>query len=78
MEIWNHYDGYREARQNVMNQSLEDDLSLLDALFGRDELSYGATPEEVKEEALRQCEIEWRSSRNELAECLVGLHGGAS
>lgn len=78
MEIWNHHKGYFDARETVMNQSLEEDLSLIDALYGRDTLPYGATPEQVKEETLRQVEIDWRCNRNELAECMVALHGGGS
>lgn len=71
MEIWKHYPGYSEARQKVMAQSLEDDLKIIDDLFGRNELHYGATPQDVKNEALRQLEIEWRSERNNMAEAMV-------
>lgn len=67
-EIWKHWPEYPEARAQVQKQTLEQDLRTIDALFGRDNLRYGATPEEVKEEALRQTEIEFRSERNELAE----------
>lgn len=67
-EIWKHWPEYPEARARVQAQSLEKDLQTLDALFGRDNLRYGATPEEVKEEALRQVEIGFRSERNEAAE----------
>jgi len=73
-EIWSHHPGYSEAREQVRRQSMEEDLSLLDALWGRDQLRYGATPQEVKEEALRQLEREWRSERNETAEFFVALH----
>lgn len=72
-EIWNHLPGYSEAISKVRGQSLEDDLALIDDLFGRDNLHYGATPEKVKEEALRQLEIEWRSERNERAEFFVNM-----
>jgi len=71
MEIWSHYDGYNEARRKVETQSLDDDLHLLDDLFGRGNLQYGATDDEVKKEALRQLEIEWRKERSELAEMMV-------
>ena len=68
MEIWKHLSGYSEARSKVLQQDLEADLKLLDDLFGREKLSYGATPDEVKQEALRQLEIEWRDVRDDLAE----------
>lgn len=72
-EIWEHHCGYGEARRKVEEQSLEDDLGLIDSLFGRDNLSYGDGPAEVKAEALRQLEVEWRSERNERAEFYLGL-----
>jgi len=74
-EVWSHHNGYYAAMQKVQDQSLDDDLALLDALYGRDNLSYGAVPDEVKAEALRQLEIEWRSERNYLAEAMVAAHG---
>jgi hypothetical protein len=70
-EIWTHYSGYMEACGKVRAQSLEDDLNTIDLLYGRERLGYGATPEEVKSEALRQLEIEYRSERNEAAEFFV-------
>jgi len=73
-EIWKHHPGYAEAREAVRKQSLEEDLALIDSLFGRDGLRYGDGPEEVKAEALRQVEREFRSERNEWAECLVEMH----
>lgn len=73
VEIWKHWPEYPAAREKVQNQSLEDDLRLIDDLFGRDKLRYGATPEEVKAEALRQLEIEFRSERNETAEFWVAI-----
>jgi hypothetical protein len=76
VEIWKHYQEYNEARDKVLTQSLEEDLKVLDDLFGRDNLRYGASEEEVKREALRQIEIEFRSERNDLAEAMVmvGMH----
>ncbi len=68
MEIWKHHSGYSEAREKVRRYTLEDDLELLDSLFGRRNLRCGATHEDVKEEALRQLEVEWRSERDESAE----------
>lgn len=73
VEIWNHYSGYTEARFKVLDQSLEKDLELIDNLFGRDRLKYDDTPQDVKNEALRQLEIEWRSERNQRAEAAVML-----
>lgn len=73
VEIWKHYDGYSEAREKCQHQSLEDDLAMIDDFYGRDNLKYGATPEDVKEEALRQLEIGWRSERNESAEFHVAI-----
>ena len=67
-EFWNHYEGYSAARAMVSAQSLDADLRTIDSLFGREGLRYGATPEDVKAEALRQLEIEWRSERNQAAE----------
>jgi hypothetical protein len=72
-ECWKHWPEYAEARAQVQTQTLEQDLATLDALFGRDNLRYGATPDEVKEEALRQTEIEFRSERNEAAEFHVAV-----
>jgi hypothetical protein len=73
MAIWKHYDGYSEARERVQRQSLTQDLETIDSLYGRDQLKYGASPEDVKAEALRQLEIEWRSERNESAEFHVAV-----
>jgi hypothetical protein len=67
-EIWKHWPEYPTARERVQAQSLEDDLKTIDGLFGRDNLEYGASPEDVKAEALRQLEIEFRSERNEAVE----------
>lgn len=51
--------GYNEARAGVERQSLEEDLALIDVLFGRGKLRYGDTPADVKREALRQLRIEF-------------------
>jgi hypothetical protein len=60
-EIWEHYRGYAKARAKVQLQTLTQDLETIDTLYGRDALRYGATPEEVKAEALRQIEMDFRS-----------------
>ena len=57
-----HYEGYGDERRKVEAQSIDDDLRLIDALYGRDNLHYGDGPREVKAEALRQLEIEWRDN----------------
>lgn len=54
-----YYEGYSDARRAVVSQGLDEDLALLDNLFGRDALAYGASPADVKAEALRQLEREW-------------------
>jgi hypothetical protein len=59
--MYRYMEGYLEAKASVENQSLEEDLELIGLLFGRGRLKYGATPDEVKAEALRQLEIEWRA-----------------
>jgi hypothetical protein len=54
-----YFSGYNDARTTVQNQSLEEDLKTIDTLYGRDNLRYGASPAEVKEEALRQLQREF-------------------
>lgn len=65
--IYKYFPGFLDAWKAVLDQPLEADLGLIDSLFGRDELSHESTPEEVKEEALRQLEIEWRNGVDERA-----------
>lgn len=56
-----YYPGYNEARARVKKQSRAEDLDLIDMLFGRDNLiGSNWTDDDVKAEALRQMEIEWR------------------
>lgn len=62
MERLRYHPGYLEAIERVKKQTLEQDLKVLDDLYGRDNLRYGMTPEEVKEEALRQLELEFRDT----------------
>jgi hypothetical protein len=73
VEIWKHLPGYSDARDRVQAQTLEEDLRTLDDLFGRGNLRYGATPDDVKQEALKQIEEEFRDGRNENAEFFVML-----
>jgi hypothetical protein len=73
-ELWKHHAGYAKAHETVLAQDLAHDLATLDELFGRDSLSEDATPEDVKREALRQLEIEWRSERDELGEAILRQH----
>lgn len=78
-EIWKYHEGYTEAREAVKSQSCEENLKLIGDLFGFDRLKFGDGPEDVKQEALRQIEIEFRSERNEQAEFLVSLtHANSS
>lgn len=65
MTVYKYYPGYRESIKNVEQQSLEDDLKMIDDFYGRDNLEYGASPADVKEEALRQLEIEFRDCVDE-------------
>ena len=51
------YPTYAEARAKVECQTIEEDLDTIDTLFGRSNLCYGATHEDVKAEALRQVKI---------------------
>lgn len=60
MTVYKHFPGYHEARQVVLLQSMEDDLALIDDLYGRDALQFDG-PAEIKAEALRQMEQDWRS-----------------
>ena len=76
-KIYNHYRGYNDAIKKVQAQSYEEDLRTIDDLFGREHLKFGDGPEEVKAEALRQLEIEWRDGENEMATIAI-LAGMAS
>ena len=67
-QIWKHFPGYSDVRRKAQDQSYEDDLHTLDALFGRDNLKFGDGPKEVKAEVMRQVEIEWRDERDRQAE----------
>jgi hypothetical protein len=73
MAIYKYYQGYNEAKYKVEAQSMEDDLQLIDALYGRDNLSFGDGPKEIKREALRQLEINWREEVNEDATFWVNV-----
>lgn len=67
MTIYKHFAGYAQARQEVLAQSLAEDLQLIDGLYGRDNLRYGDDDRAVKAEALRQLEIAWRDGEDERA-----------
>ena len=56
MTVYKYYEGYSDARKKVLHQDMQEDLSLIDSLLGRQNLSFGDGPNEVKEEALRQLE----------------------
>lgn len=73
MTIYKYFSGYREAKQRAEAQSMEDDLALIDALYGRDNLKFGDDAAAVKQEALRQLEIEYREEVNETATFFVNV-----
>lgn len=61
-----HYEGYYQARQGILNeQDLDELLYQIDQLYGRDNLKYGDGIEQVRAEALRQVELEWRKPERE-------------
>ena len=55
-----HHAGYNDAIATVRAMDLDDLLDHIDNLFGRDNLKYGDGIDEVREEALRQTEREFR------------------
>jgi hypothetical protein len=67
-EIWKHHQGYGEAVARIRSQTAVEDLYVLDCLYGREALKFGDGPAEIKAEALRQTEIEWRKERNKAVE----------
>lgn len=71
-EIWTYKDGYERARSCVEGQSITEDILLITSLFGY-KLPVCATAADVKVEALRQLEINYRSERNEDAEFHANL-----
>ncbi len=60
-----HYPGYAESREKVKAYTDKQLLDLLDALYGRDNLEYGATHEDLLAEALRQHDEEWTDTASE-------------
>ena len=65
--IYKYFPGYQEACDRVRNGDLDHALAQIDGLFGREQLSYGASENQVKEEALRQLEIEFRNGEDDAA-----------
>jgi len=55
------FHGYNEARAQVAAMTLDELLALIDALYGRDNLRYGATLEEVRDEAYAQQARDWEA-----------------
>lgn len=55
------FPGYNDARRKVANMNLEELLELIEALYGRDNLKYGATIEDVREEAYAQQAKDWEA-----------------
>lgn len=56
-----HYEGYQEARQNVAQMDRAGLIELLDDLYGRDNLPVGASDDQIRREAYRQLDQEWRT-----------------
>lgn len=54
-----YYPGVNEVRSRVMEMTDAELLEQIDALYGRDNLKYGATHEEILAETLRQVEEDW-------------------
>ena len=54
-----YYPGYSQAIAKMQTADLDELLAQIDALFGRDNLRYGATIEEVRAEAIRQTREEF-------------------
>jgi len=53
------YEGYNQARQKFQTADLDECLSLIDDLYGRDQIEDESNLEEVREEALRQLKEEF-------------------
>lgn len=73
MTVYKHFEGYHEAIEVVKKQTLDENLATIDQLHGRDNLKYGASEEDVKQEALRQVEIDFRDCVNEDATFWVNV-----
>jgi hypothetical protein len=58
-----HHDGYATARESVSRMGRDQLLKYIDGLWGRDNLRFEATDEDIREEALAQCEREFRCAR---------------
>ena len=70
------FEGYSEARERVEHGDLACCLGVLDSLFGRENLEYGASLDDVRAEALRQLEREftnpeWERTEKPYIEALV-------
>lgn len=65
--VYRYYPGYEKEQNKIRQQSLKEDYAVLDNLFGRGNLSSKPTFSEVKQEALRQLEIEYRDGVNDHA-----------
>lgn len=57
---YRHFDGYQQVRQRILVAPLADLLETLDTLYGRDHLDDATNIDEVRAEALRQVERDWR------------------
>ena len=71
-----YYTGYSDAIQDVLEMSLEELLQLIDDLYGRDNLHYGDTVEQVREETLCQLKREFTDTNSEEYKILQIYIGG--
>lgn len=55
-----YFNGYSDARAHVAEITTQEELlAVLDPLYGRDNLKFGATLEDIRDEAYRQLEREF-------------------
>lgn len=60
-----YYPGLNEARAQVAKMDLEGLLCQIDALYGREYLSFGDTLEDVRQEAMLQTELDFIADKKE-------------
>lgn len=58
--VHQHFPGYLEARQRMLDADLNELLETIDALYGRERIEDVTNVNEVRAEALRQVERDWR------------------
>jgi len=60
-----YYEGYQEARKALLDADLETLLQHVDTLYGRDNIEDESDIEEVRREALRQCQKDFTDTSSE-------------